>query len=63
VAVLGESLGGFAVLYAGDGDLAARNFRDRFRAPVGYFPNCDIAAAAATMTAPTLIMIGAAAAK
>jgi len=58
VAVLGESMGGFAVLYAVDRDFAAQYFRHRFRAPVAYYPACDNPAAAATMTAPTLILIG-----
>jgi dienelactone hydrolase len=49
-------MGGFAVLYAVDRDLAAQYFRDRFRAAVAYYPGCDIPAA--TMTAPTLILIG-----
>src|SRR6516225_3209210 len=56
VAVLGNSMGGFAVLYAVDRDSAAQYFRDRFRAAVAYYPGCDIAAS--TMTAPTLILIG-----
>ena len=56
VAVLGKSMGGFAVLYAVDRDLAAQYFRDRFRAAIAYYPRCDIPAA--TMTAPTLILIG-----
>jgi dienelactone hydrolase len=55
VAVLGNSMGGFAVLYAVDRDLAAQYFRDRFRAAVAYYP---IPAAAVTMTTPTLILIG-----
>ena len=58
VAVLGYSMGGFAVLYAVDRDLAAQYFRDRFRAAVAFYPGCDIPAAATTMTAPTLILIG-----
>jgi dienelactone hydrolase len=58
VALLGNSMGGFAVLYAVDRDLAAQYFRDRFRAAVAYYPGCDIPAAAVTMTAPTLILIG-----
>ena len=58
VAVLGNSMGGFAVLYAVDRDLAAQYFRDRFRAAVAYYPGCDIPSAAAAMTAPTLILIG-----
>jgi dienelactone hydrolase len=59
VAVLGQSLGGFAALYAVDRNLAAQYFRDRFRAAVAYYPGCaDIPAAAVAMTAPTLILIG-----
>ncbi|HEY8871525.1 MAG TPA: dienelactone hydrolase family protein [Stellaceae bacterium] len=57
VAVLGESLGGFAVLYAVDRDSAAQYFRDRFRAAIAYYPGCEIPAAV-TMTAPTLVLIG-----
>jgi hypothetical protein len=34
LAVLGNSMGGFAVLYAVDRDLAAKYFRDQFRAAV-----------------------------
>jgi dienelactone hydrolase len=56
VAVLGESMGGFNVLYAVDRDSAAQYFRDRFRAAIAYFPGCDIQVP--TMTAPTLILIG-----
>jgi dienelactone hydrolase len=56
VAVLGNSMGGFAVLYAVDRDSAAQYFRDRFRAAVAYYPGCDIPVP--TMTAPTLILIG-----
>jgi len=58
VAVLGNSMGGFAALYAVDRDLAAQYFRDRFRAAVAFYPGCDLPAAATTMTAPTLILIG-----
>lgn len=57
VAVLGQSLGGSAVLYAVDRDLAAQYFNNRFRAAIAYYPTCAIAFAA-TMTAPTLILIG-----
>jgi dienelactone hydrolase len=56
VAVLGQSMGGFSALYAVDRDLAARYFTERFRAAVAYYPGCRIPAA--TMTAPTLILIG-----
>jgi dienelactone hydrolase len=56
VAVLGESMGGFAVLYAVDRGSAAQYVAERFRAAVAYFPGCDIPAP--TMTAPTLILIG-----
>jgi hypothetical protein len=38
VAVLGNSMGGFAVLYAVDRDLAAKYFRDQFRAAVAFYP-------------------------
>jgi len=56
VAVLGDSMGGFSVLYAVDRDLAAQYFKERFRAAVAYYPGCHLAAA--MMTAPTLILIG-----
>jgi dienelactone hydrolase len=58
VAVLGNSMGGFAVLYAVDRDLTAQYVAERFRAAVAYYPGCDIPAATMTMTAPTLILIG-----
>jgi dienelactone hydrolase len=57
VAVLGQSMGGSAALYAVDRALAAQYFTERFRAAVAYYPACGIAAAA-SMTAPTLILIG-----
>ena len=56
VAVLGQSMGGFAVLYAVDRDLAAQYFNERFRAAIAYYPGCGIPAA--TMTAPALVLIG-----
>ena len=56
VAVLGQSMGGFSAIYAVDRDLAAQYFRERFRAAIAYYPGCGIPAA--TMTAPTLILIG-----
>jgi dienelactone hydrolase len=49
-------MGGFAVLYAVDCDLAGQYFREGFRAAVAYYPGCDIPAP--KMTAPTLILIG-----
>ena len=58
VAVLGNSMGGFAVLYAVDRNLTAQYVAERFRAAVAYYPGCDIPAATMTMTAPTLILIG-----
>jgi dienelactone hydrolase len=56
VAVLGQSMGGAAALYAADRDLAAQYFEERFRAAVAYYPTCAIPAA--LMTAPTLVLIG-----
>jgi len=56
VAVLGNSMGGFSALYAVDRDLAAQYFDQRFRAAIAYYPGCGIPAA--TMTTPTLILIG-----
>jgi dienelactone hydrolase len=58
VAVLGQSMGGYAALYAVDRDLAAQYFEERFRAAIAYYPVCGNPAA--YMTAPTLILIGAA---
>jgi dienelactone hydrolase len=52
VAVFGQSMGGETALHAVDHDPAA----ERFRAVIAYYPFCDIPAA--TMTAPTLILIG-----
>jgi dienelactone hydrolase len=57
VALIGYSMGGSAALYAVDRGLAAQYFKERFRAAIAYYPGCAIAAAA-TMTAPTLILIG-----
>ena len=56
VAVFGQSMGGETALHAVDRDLAAQFFPERFRAAIAYYPYCDIPAA--TMTAPTLILIG-----
>jgi dienelactone hydrolase len=56
VAVFGQSMGGETAIHAVDHDLAAQFFKERFRAAIAYYPYCDIPAA--TMTAPTLILIG-----
>jgi dienelactone hydrolase len=56
VAVLGQSMGGSAALYAVDRDLAAQYFAERFRAAIAYYPGCRIPAA--LMTASTLVLIG-----
>jgi len=56
VAVFGQSMGGETALHVVDHDLAAQFFPERFRAAIAYYPYCDIPAA--TMTAPTLILIG-----
>jgi dienelactone hydrolase len=56
VAVLGQSMGGSAALYAVDRDLTAQYFDDRFRAAIAYYPGCGIPAP--MMTAPTLVLIG-----
>jgi dienelactone hydrolase len=55
VAVLGQSMGGSAVLYAVDRELGAQYFEERFRAAIAYYPNC---VPEASMTAPTLVLIG-----
>jgi dienelactone hydrolase len=56
VAVLGQSMGGSAALYAVDRELTAQYFGERFRAAVAYYPGCGIAAP--VMTAPTFVLIG-----
>src|SRR5215472_7803596 len=56
VAVLGQSMGGAAALYAVERDLAAQYFTDPFRAAIAYYPNCGVPGA--SMTAPTLVLIG-----
>ena len=57
VALLGQSMGGSATLYAIDHDLAAQYFDQRFRAAIAYYPGCVVVPAPA-MTAPVLILIG-----
>ena len=56
VAVFGQSMGGETALHAVDHDPAAQFFAEQFRAVIVYYPYCDIPAA--TLTAPTLILIG-----
>jgi dienelactone hydrolase len=59
IAAIGNSMGGYAALYSVDDSLMARYFRDfkeRFRAAVAYYPSCGIPAT--TFTAPALILIG-----
>ena len=57
VAVLGQSLGAETALHAVvDHNPAAQSFDGRFRAAIAYYPYCDIAAA--TVTAPSLILVG-----
>ena len=56
VAVLGQSMGGSAAFYAVDRGMAAQYFEERFRAAIAYYPNCGLPAA--SMTAPTLVLIG-----
>ena len=55
VAVIGQSMGGSAALYAVERGLAAQYFNERFRAAIAYYPNC---VPGASMTAPTLVLIG-----
>ena len=57
IAVLGQSMGGNAALYAIARDLAAQYVAERFRAAIAYYPNCTIAAASA-MTTPVLVLKG-----
>ena len=57
VALLGQSMGGSAALYAIDRDLAAQCFSHRFRAAIAYYPRCVVVPVPA-MTAPVLILIG-----
>jgi len=54
--VLGQSMGGNAVLYAVDRDMAAQYFTERFQAAIAYYPACFLPLV--TLTAPTLILAG-----
>jgi dienelactone hydrolase len=56
VAVFGQSMGGETALHVVEHGPAAQFLKERFRAVIAYYPYCDIPAA--TMTAPTLILIG-----
>ena len=56
IAVLGQSMGGASALNAVDRDMAAQYVTERFAAAIAYYPGCDLAAA--TLTAPTLVLIG-----
>ena len=58
VAVLGQSMGGAAALYAVDRTLVAQYFNERFRAAIAYYPGHGCGFPAALMTAPTLVLIG-----
>jgi dienelactone hydrolase len=58
VAVLGQSMGGSAVLYAVDRALVAQYFDQRFSAAIAYYPGYGCGFPASSMTAPTLILIG-----
>jgi dienelactone hydrolase len=55
IAVLGQSMGGIAVLYGLDLDLTAQYFAERFRAAVVYYPGCITLP---RFTAPVSILIG-----
>jgi dienelactone hydrolase len=57
VAVLGQSLGAEAALYAIDRGLVEQYFVERFRAVIAYYPGCA-GATAGTITVPALILIG-----
>ena len=56
IAVLGQSMGGNAVLYAVERDMAAQYFTERFQAAIAYYPACFLPLV--TLTAPTLILAG-----
>ena len=56
IAVLGQSMGGNAALYAIDRDMAAQYFTERFRVAIAYYPACLLPLV--SLTAPTLILAG-----
>jgi dienelactone hydrolase len=56
IAVLGNSMGGQAALFAVDRNFMPRSADGGFRAAVAYYPGCG--SLAAMMTAPALILIG-----
>jgi dienelactone hydrolase len=56
IAVLGQSMGGNAVLYAVDRDMAAQYFTERFQAAIAYYPAFLLPKV--SLTAPTLILTG-----
>ena len=58
VAVLGQSMGGAAALYAVDRTLVAQYFDQRFRAAIAYYPGHGCGFPASLMTAPTLVLLG-----
>lgn len=57
VALIGQSMGGSAVLAAVERDLAARFADQRFRAAIAFYPSCYVVAPS-VMAAPLLILIG-----
>jgi dienelactone hydrolase len=57
VALLGQSMGGSATLYAIDRNAVRQYFSQRFRAAIAYYPRCGVVPEPA-MTAPMLILIG-----
>ena len=57
IAVLCQSIGGSAALYALDRNLAARRLTERFHAGVAYYP-ARASAPMVAMKAPLLILIG-----
>ena len=56
IAVLGQSMGGSSVLMAVERGSIERRFPERFAAAIAYYPSCR--GRSATLTAPSLILIG-----